>query len=194
MFRRKRSGPAPWALAAGAAAGAGLLAFAVARGVRLLRGREQDIGVSLPAELESLENAAVETLRRDRETGECAIDVAVIAPGIIELSGTVPNHAVGQRATRLLHALSGVNTVISRLEVGSLEERLAAARSRNRDGSPQSRDRQWYGVRVGMGRRRQGDTEPDRDDDSTHRKTRDLEVDPTEVRDAEQRHSATGND
>ncbi|HSJ24426.1 MAG TPA: BON domain-containing protein [Longimicrobiales bacterium] len=194
MLHRRSSGPEPWALAAGAAAGAGALAFAVARGVRLLRRRRHaHEAVQLPAELTALEESAVEALRRDRETGVCAIDVAAVAPGIVELTGVVPTHDVAQRATRLLHAVSGVNTVISRLEVGSFEERLASARSRNAEGDPQLRDRRWYGVRVGTGQRRQSpETEPDRPDDSVPRRTRELEIQPSDLADAAQSSAESG--
>jgi hypothetical protein len=193
MFRHKEAVPAPWALAAGAAAGAGALAFAVARGVRMLRRRPQSLHVSMPSELDAMEDAAVEALRRDRETGACAIDVAAISPGIIELSGMVPSHAVGQRAARLLHSLRGVSTVISRLEVGTVEDRLAAARSRNSAGDPLLRERRWYGVRVGTGRRRQSaDTEPARNDDSVHRRMRELEIDPSDLGDAAHRRDVSG--
>jgi hypothetical protein len=177
MFRRHQSAATPWAVAAGAAAGAGALAFAVLSGVRAFRNRRHAYDPGLPAELDALEDAAVEVLRRDAETGVCAIDVAAIAPGIIELTGMVPAPGTAQRAARLLHSLSAVRTVISRLEVGTSEERLAASRARQAQGDPQFRERQWYGVRVGTGRRRQSSaTEPARPDDSLQRRTRALEL------------------
>jgi hypothetical protein len=184
MFGRKQSSAvAPWAIAAGAAAGAGALAYAVARGFRTFH-RPRPDGRPVPTGLDALEDSAVEVLRRDRQTGVCAIDVAAVAPGILELSGVVPTHAVAQRAARLLHSLDSVNTVISRLEVGSMEDRLASVRQRNVQGDAGLRERRWYGVRVGTGRRRQGDTEPDRNDDSLHRRTRELEVSPADLQDA----------
>jgi hypothetical protein len=175
MMRGKKAAPMPWALAAGAAAGAGAVAFAVMSGVRAWRRAREPQDFGLPAELDALEDSAVEALRRDPETGVCAIDVAAVAPGMIELTGMVPTHEVGQRAARLLHSISGVRTVISRLEVGTTEERLASARARQAQGDPQFRERQWYGVRVGTGRRRQSlDTDPPRNDDSLQRRTREL--------------------
>jgi hypothetical protein len=185
MFGRRQARPEPWALAAGAAAGAGALALAIFQGVRMVRRSRNTVDSGLPAELDALEDAAVELLRRDAETGVCAIDVAAVAPGIVELSGVVPTHAVGQRAARLLHSLAGVRTVISRVEVGTTERRLAEARARNASGDPQFRERQWYGVRVGTGRRRQSlDTDPPRDDDSLQRRSRELEIHPSELADA----------
>jgi hypothetical protein len=187
MFRRQDREPEPWALAAGAAAGAGAVAFAVLQGIRMLRRRQRyDTGVPvLPVELEALEDSAVEMLRRDPETGTCAIDVAAIAPGIVELTGYVPTHDIGQRAARVLHSLPGVRTVISRLEVGSFEARLADARGRHARGEPETLERRWYGVRVGTGRRRQSpDTDPPRTDDSRDLLSRDLEVRDADLDDA----------
>jgi hypothetical protein len=98
-------------LIVGAAAGVGLAAYALMRLAR--RGRAVP---KLPPELDSLEEAAVEALRNDEVTGNCAIDVAAIAPGILELSGFVPDHDAAERAVRVLHALTGVRTVVNRLD------------------------------------------------------------------------------
>jgi hypothetical protein len=182
MFLRQPNRVLPWAVGAGAAASASAVAYAVLRGVRAVRRRREELP---PGELEELEDSAVDTLRRDSATGVCAIDVAAISPGIIELTGVVPTHEVGQRASRLLHALPGVRTVISRLEVGSFEERLADNRERLARGEPETQDRRWYGVRVGTGRRRQStDTDPARTDDTVARKTRELEISRDDLEDA----------
>jgi hypothetical protein len=188
MFRRQPDRLSIWAVAAGAAASAGAVSFAILRGIRVARHRRSPQSVT---ELDFLEDAAVDALRRDSLTGVCAIDVAAVSRGIIELSGVVPTHEVGQRATRLLHALPGVRTVISRLEVGSFEERLADNRQRLARGEPQTRERRWYGVRVGTGRRRQSaETDPPRSDDTIHRKTKDLDVSPDDLADAASSHPA----
>jgi hypothetical protein len=178
MFRRKPAAITPWAvtaIAAGAAAGASAAAYAVLRGMRAIRRREDDPS----SELDALEDAAVEVLRRDPQTGVCAIDVAAVGPHTIELSGVVPTPDAAQRAARLLHALPDVNTVISRLEIGSFEARLADNRERLARGEPSTLQRRWYGVRVGTGRRRQSlESEPERPDDAVERRTRELEVRP----------------
>lgn len=177
MFRRQQDGVPVWVIAAGAAAGATALSFAVLRSLRRRR-RPQAPATSLDA----LEDAAVEVLRRDPQTGSCAIDVAATAPGMIELTGMVPTHEVSQRAARLLHALSGVRTVVNRLDTGALEQQLATNRIRRARGEPATRERQWYGVRVGTGRRRQSiDTDPGRTDDTVKRRTRDLEVSAADI-------------
>ncbi|CAN5863581.1 hypothetical protein BH23GEM9_BH23GEM9_10110 [soil metagenome] len=190
MIRRTPQTVTSWSVvvgtAVGAAAGAGALAFAVLRSVRSLRQRQARV----LTELDALEDAAVETLRRDRATGVCAIDVAAIAPGAIELSGSVPTPEVAQRAARLLHSLPAVNTVVSRLEIGSLEELLADNRERLARGEASTLHRRWYGVRVGTGRRRQSvETEPARPDDTVERRTRELEVRPEDLADGDGAHS-----
>lgn len=177
MLRREQDGVPVWVIAAGAAAGATAIAFAVLRTVR--RRRESP---PLTTGLDYLEDAAVDVLRRDPQTGACAIDVAATGPGMIELTGVVPTHEVSQRAARLLHSLQGVRTVVNRLDTGALEQQLATNRTRRARGEPATRERQWYGVRVGTGRRRQSaDTDPGRTDDTVKRLTRDLEVSPADI-------------
>jgi hypothetical protein len=167
-------------MAAGAVAGVSAVSFAMLRTMRR-RSRPSQPGTPLDA----LEDAAVEALRRDAQTGVCAIDVAALSTGIIELTGVVPTQEVAQRAARLLHSLSGVRTVINRLDTGALEEQLAHNRSRRSKGEPGTRERQTYGVRVGTGRRRQSpETEPDRPDDTVKRRTRELEVSSADIAEA----------
>lgn len=176
----------PWAVAVGAGAGASAAAFTIFRLLRRRRATEMyDVA-------DALEDSAVEALRRDPVTGSCAIDVAAVGPGIIELSGTVPTTEVAQRAARLLHALEGIRTVVNRLQAGSLEERLADTRMRRAGGEPGLSDRRWYGMGVGMGRRRQSaDTEPERPDDMADRRSDELDVQPADVADAASSESGT---
>ncbi|HEX6132346.1 MAG TPA: BON domain-containing protein [Longimicrobiales bacterium] len=180
MFRREPDRVTPWVLAAAAVAGATALSYAVLRIVRRRRRRTPSTTV-----LDHLEDSAVAALRRDAVTGGCAIDVAAIAPGIVELTGIVPTQEIGQRAARLLHALPGVRTVVNRLETRALEQHLAENRDMRARGEPWTRERQWYGVRVGTGRRRQSiETDPGRNDDTVKRRTRELEVSATDIADA----------
>jgi hypothetical protein len=193
MFQRKKEPVATWAIAGGAAAaGASAAALIVMRTVRRFRGRADDR--STPTIFDTLEDAAVEALRGDPRTGVCAIDVAAVGPGVIELSGVVPDASVARHAAQLLQSVPGVRTVISRLEEGTTEERLARNRERLARGEPGLRDRRWYGVRVGTGQRRQSPaTEPDRPDDSVQRRTRELEVGPAELGDSASSMRATGD-
>lgn len=191
MDSRELHRAAPWALAVGAAAGTAAVAWSV---LRAMRGRrDRPFRPHRSTDLDRLEEAAVDALRRDPVTGACAIDVAAIAPGIVELSGVVPNGEAGHRAARVLHALPGVRTVINRLEEGSVEERLAANRTRLSTGAASLQGGQWDGVRVGTGRRRQSaDTEAMRSDDTVERKTRELDVRPGDVPDVRSPADATG--
>jgi hypothetical protein len=188
MVRRQKEGVPVWIMAAGAAAGVSAASYAV---LRMMRQRRRP--AHAPTSLDALEDAAVDVLRRDPQTGGCAIDVAALSAGIIELTGVVPTQEVAQRAARLLHSLSGVRTVINRLDTGALEQQLAHNRSRRSRGEPETRERQWYGVRVGTGRRRQSaDTEPKRPDDTVKRRTRELEITASDVAEATPR--PTGED
>src|SRR5690606_15189965 len=86
---------------------------------------------------------------------------------------------------RLLHALPGVRTVINRLDTRALEQHLAGNRYQRARGESWTRERQWYGVRVGTGRRRQSPTtDPERPDDTVERRTREPDVKPTDIGDA----------
>lgn len=180
MFERKTPAVTPWAIGVSAAGAAAAAAYGV---LRLVRSRGP--GAMPRSALDALEEAAVEELRRDEVTGSAPIDVAAIAPGIIELTGVIATNDVGQRAARLLHSVPGVRTVINRLDTGTVEEQLALNRERRARGEPAARERHWYGVGVGMGRRRQSaETDPARPDDSVQRRSRELEVSPSDLADA----------
>lgn len=171
-------------IAIGAAAGVSALAWAAIRTMRRTRGTDART-VREMNELAELEESVVEALRVDAVTGSCAIDVAAVGPGIIELSGVVPTEEAAQRAARLMHAVPGVRTVINRLEEGSVEERLAENRARRERGEPETLERHWTGLGVGTGRRRQSpSTDPDRPSDRIRDRTRALEVKPEELADA----------
>jgi len=101
----------------GAAAGLGFAAYGLFR-----MARQPDRGSQRRTALDVLEEAAVDALRADEITGNCAIDVTAIAPGILELTGSVPDHDTAERAARVLHAVAGVRTVVNRLDTESLHE------------------------------------------------------------------------
>jgi hypothetical protein len=163
----------PWLLALAAVGAASAAAFGL---VQVVRSRRQ--AASPQGDLDRLEGVAVDVLRQDTVTGACAIDVAALAPGILELTGTVPTHEAGQRAARLLHTVAGVKTVINRVDV----EGATRPAGPQRWGGSGSAGGEWTGMRVGMGRRRQSpETDPDQRDDSAKLLDRSLQVDPGEV-------------
>jgi hypothetical protein len=114
-----------------------------------------------------LEVDVVDALCADDVAGSCPIDVAALGPGLIELTGTVPDEAAATRAAEVAQRVDGVHTVVNRLTVEVLEQHLAENRRRRETGAAELNARGWEGVGSGMGARRQGEeTDPNRDDDS----------------------------
>jgi hypothetical protein len=160
------------ALVAGVAAGAAAAVYFGWREVRHRRLREHMHDMPFSA----LEEATVEALRDDERAGNRAIDIAALGDGIIELTGTVATDEEAKRAVEVAQRVDGVHTVVNRLTVGEVEQRLVQTRRRFHEGDAALNETHWYGIRVGMGRRRQGvSTDPDRRDDRVDRVTRVLE-------------------
>jgi hypothetical protein len=121
-------------------------------------------------ELTGLEDAVLDAFLGHEVLSERGIDVGAISRGIVELSGSVYTEDEADLAVRVANAVSGVHTVVNRLEVEEEADHLEETRRRLEDGDPALVERHWEGRRVGMGRMRQGaQTEPDRPDDSQHR-------------------------
>jgi hypothetical protein len=119
-----------------------------------------------------LEDAVVEALRQDSHAGSSAIDVAAVAPGVIELSGTATDWMAARHAVEVTQSVPGVSTVVNRLDIEALENQLARTRQRFASGDPALTETHWYGVGVGTGRRRQSaETEPAQRDDSVKMRT-----------------------
>lgn len=181
MFRRKtpRVATSTVALAMGATAGTAVAVYLAVRQVRSRRAARHEMP---PSEFAAQEQAAVDALREDGRLGRRPIDVAAVGAGIIELTGAVETAEEAHNAVELVQRLDGVHTVINRLTVGDIEQHLAETRGRLRAGDPRLQETQWYGMRIGMGRRRQSpSTDPDRPDDRTHIVSRELEPDPAAV-------------
>jgi hypothetical protein len=153
MGRRERAGTGIWILAAGAMLG-------LAGALFLLRRSRRRVP-RLPADLRELEDSVIDALRRDAVLRHRGIDVAALAPGIIELTGLVDSADEGQHAAAVAHNVAGVRTVLNRLDALELQRRL-----RPRTQPSQHTGTRWYGMNVGMGRRRQSrQTDPPRRDD-----------------------------
>jgi hypothetical protein len=138
---------------------------AAAGGTYLLRRR---LGArSVSGAHERLETEVVDALCDDEITSSFAIDVAAHGPGLIELSGRVPDQAAAWRAADTAQRVPGVHTVVNRLVIEQVEQQLEATRRRYNDGEPELRASAWEGMRSGMGARRQSaETDPARPDDS----------------------------
>src|SRR5690606_18086143 len=118
------------ALVAGVAAGAAAAVYFGWREVRHRRLRAQMQHTPFAA----LEEATVQALREDERAGNRAIDVAALGDGIIELTGTVATDDEARRAVEVAQAVDGVHTVVNRLTVGEVEQRLVQTRRRFQDG------------------------------------------------------------
>lgn len=171
--KRERSGAAFWVLAAGAAVGIGAVIW---MGMRR-KGRAEFVG--LP-ERGGIEDDVIEALRRDTVLRARAIDVASIAPGIIELSGTVDSEEEAHHAVEVVQRVAGIRTVLNRLDLSEVEQRLNRKRTTSTVGAGSGS--RWYGMGVGTGRRRQSpSTDPDRRDDSVELREEAILPDPEEI-------------
>jgi hypothetical protein len=120
-----------------------------------------------------LEGAVVNALRHDAVAGASAIDVAAVAPGVIELTGTAADWMAARRAVEVSQSVPGVSTVVNRLDIEALENQLARTRQRFASGDPALTETHWLGVGVGTGRRRHSpETDPSQRDDSVEMRTK----------------------
>lgn len=178
----KKSHGAAWTMAVGAAAGVAAAAIWTvrARGWPRRHPHAPDDG--------GLEDQVVNALLGDEQTARCAIEVAALSPGVIELTGTVGTPVELRRAVEVTQRVDGVQTVVNRLEVGLENSRLTERQQRYESGDPALREQHWYGVGVGTGRRRQGvSTDPDRRDDRVDMVTQAFEAERDDVAHEEER-------
>src|SRR5262245_3316656 len=140
---------------------AGGLLFGVATAVFLgVRKRRRN---AVPSELRRIEDGVIDALRHDAMMHGRGIDVAAIAPGIIELSGAVDSEMEAHHALTVARTVRGVSTVLNRLDVRETEHRL---RRRQPSGTAAGTASRWYGMNSGMGQRRQSlETDPAQRDD-----------------------------
>ena len=170
--RQKRSGAGFWILAAGLAAG---LTAAILYGARR---RRRAPGQEAVGDFFELEDAVIEALRADTTLRGRAIDVSGIAPGIIELTGSVETEEEAHHAVDVVQAVTGVRTVLNRLDLAEFENRVRRATNRQ----PAGASSRWYGMGVGMGRRRQSSTtDPARRDDHADMVADAIGPDPEEI-------------
>jgi hypothetical protein len=171
--RKRKVGTAFWFLAAGFAVGLGT---AIVLGVR---GRQQRRREGRP-DLWPLEDGVIDALRQDDLLRARGIDVAAIAPGIIELTGSVQNQDEAHRAVDVAQGVDGVRTVVNRLDLAESEQHRARVRRvSQKQGAEGGR---WYGMGVGMGRRRQSPvTDPAQRDDHADLLEEALLPDPEEA-------------
>lgn len=106
-----------------------------------------------------LEDRVLEAFRNDPTMSERAVDIGSVGPGIIELAGWVETDDEAEYAVTLARGVPGVDTVVNRLGIGEEEEQLADAARRRAAGDPALTESRWEGLQVGIGRRRQGNSQ-----------------------------------
>lgn len=156
----------PWTLAIGAALGLSVSLFWSLRAGRAGRLREVAARAKASVGGGGLERRVEQILRGDPVLGERAIEAAELSDGIVELTGAVHDDDEIHRATSLAQQVPGVRTVLNRLDNEMLETHLGETRRDLAAGRAALEETQWYGQRVGTGRRRQAhETDPARRDD-----------------------------
>ncbi|HEV7992484.1 MAG TPA: BON domain-containing protein [Gemmatimonadaceae bacterium] len=105
---------------------------------------------------EGLEERVLEAFRNDPILSERAIDIGGIGEETIELAGWVNTEEEAEHAVVLARGVPGVATVVNRIAVGDVEERIADHTRRVEEGDDALTEARWEGRTVGTGRRRQG--------------------------------------
>ncbi len=112
---------------------------------------------------EGLEERVLEAFRNDPILSERAIDIGGIGEETIELAGWVNSEDEAEHAVVLARGVPGVETVVNRIAVGDVEERIRDHARRVEEGDDSLTEAHWEGRTIGTGRRRQGTSdEPDR--------------------------------
>jgi hypothetical protein len=112
---------------------------------------------------EGLEERVLEAFRNDPILSERAIDIGGIGEATIELAGWVNSEEEAEHAVVLARGVPGVETVVNRIAVGDVEERIRDHARRLEEGDDSLTESRWEGRTIGTGRRRQGTSdEPDR--------------------------------
>lgn len=121
---------------------------------RVARGVAADEGADT-----ALEERVLEAFRNDPILSERGIDIGAVGEMTIELTGWVDSAEESERATTITRGVPGVETVVNRIIVGAEEDMLDENARRFAEGDPALNEARWEGQRVGMGRRRQGNSE-----------------------------------
>ena len=108
---------------------------------------------------EALEERVLEAFKNDPTLSERAIDIGAVEDGIIELTGAVNSDEEAHQAVVVARGVPGVSTVVNRLTIRTDEDLFDEAAHHYEDGDPPFTERHWDGQQVGIGRRRQGNSE-----------------------------------
>lgn len=160
-----------WQAVAGALVG-------LATGIVLSRRMDRAAPIAGRKAMQRLEVEVADALAADPVLGRRPIEVGALTVGIVELTGPVRDEWESDRAVTIAQRVAGVRTVLNRLDHEMEEDHLELTQRRRELGDPSLHETHWYGMGVGMGRRRQGDeTDPDRPSDRVPRVTRALGTD-----------------
>lgn len=107
---------------------------------------------------EGLEERVLEAFRNDPILSERAIDIGGIGEVTIELAGWVNSEEEAEHAVVLARGVPGVETVVNRIAVGDVEERIRDHARRIEEGDDALTESRWEGRTIGTGRRRQGNS------------------------------------
>jgi hypothetical protein len=105
---------------------------------------------------QGLEERVLEAFRNDPILSERAIDIGGIGEETIELAGWVNSEEEAEHAVVLARGVPGVETVVNRIAVGDVEERIRDHARRIEEGDDSLTEARWEGRTIGTGRRRQG--------------------------------------
>lgn len=105
---------------------------------------------------EGLEERVLEAFRNDPILSERAIDIGGIGEETIELAGWVNSEEEAEHAVVLARGVPGVETVVNRIAVGDVEERIRDHSRRLEEGDDALTGARWEGRTIGTGRPRQG--------------------------------------
>lgn len=107
---------------------------------------------------EVLEERVLEAFRNDPILSERAVDIGAIGDAIIELTGYVYSADESTHAVTVARGVPGVDTVVNRLTVRDEEEEMDDSARRYAAGDDRLTEARWEGMRVGTGKRRQGNS------------------------------------
>jgi hypothetical protein len=159
------------------------VATGLVAGVWLWRRRSDLVSEAMPLWHEPRGSAqdVAESLRADGKLSRRRIEVDTIAEGVVELSGSVRDREEADRAVGIAQRTTGVYTVVNRLRIEAEDSHREETRRRWSEGAPELRERQHYGIGVGMGRSRHSPlTDPDRPSDKQKIVERELDVNRVE--------------
>jgi hypothetical protein len=137
------------------AAGA-LVGLAVGVGVLVMR-RWRDVAAAVaPTRWGRTAQAVRNLLRQEKDLDASDVAVVQLADGIVELWGAVASTDDARRVVALAQRAENVRTVLNRMRVREVENRLDETRRRFDEGAEDLHEQHWHSTGRGMHRGRSG--------------------------------------